>query len=144
MKDILDYVNEGMKLLALGMSVPVGLLLSSYILNQPAFQKKIRSKEELEIVLQEEADKLGLDRSKIDIRYNTDSFGSRKVDERYRLDLRDNSLLKDGDWFATRRLIKHELWHIKKDCDKGDPKLLNYYLIAEPRAMIYEAWGLKL
>jgi hypothetical protein len=107
--------------------------------HRPPFQKKIKSKEELENIVKEEAEKLKLDSSKIDINYGSTKFSATKVGDRYKLSL------KKGGFLATRKLVRHELYHMLKDCDKEDGITeINYQFIAEPRALIYGAFGIKL
>ncbi len=132
---IFEYVTEGMKLAAIGGGSYVGALLGINLIH--GFSQRIRSQEELEMVVDEEATKLGLDPSKIDATYNGKTDGARKNRGRYDLHL-------IGDWLSTRAAVRHELYHILKDCDKGKPTLISYLFLEEPRALMYGSFKLKL
>lgn len=108
------------------------------ITNIPPFQKKITSKAELGRIVKEEAEKLGLDISKIDIKHKKYGFSAIKEGERYTVNLRGL------DYLATRKLIKHELCHVLEDCDKEDTDKMYYTFIAEPRASLYATFGIKI
>ena len=114
-----------------------GILLGCQIFCGWPFRKKIESRKELETVLQEEAEKLGLDLSSIDLDYSKKNIGCKKNGERYTLYLEDS-------WLFTRNVIKHEFYHILKDCDKGNPTLFRYLFLAEPRATLYGLFGIRL
>jgi len=101
--------------------------------------KKINSQEELDSIVEKEAKKLDLDTNKIRAKYIPYKYGrspTKKVCDKYHLYAREgitNSVIG----------IRHELYHILKDCDRK--KTWPYYFfIAEPRAMIYSCFGIKL
>jgi len=135
--EVFEYVTEGMKWLAIGGGSYLAAMIGTEVFSTTLFHKKIESQEQLDLIVDEEARKLGLDPLKIDTKYNGETDGSRKNGERYDLHLK-------GDSFSTRSTVRHELYHILRDCDRGDPKLLNYLFVAEPRAKLYELTGIKL
>jgi len=147
--EFLYYVNLGIIGIAAGGAGYFGALLGhSCVLQSSLFHKRIESPEELEEIVEEEARKLGLDPSLIDARFNEEKvMGSRKNGERYEM-----YLIKD--FMATRPTVRHELYHIYRDCqrwegcDISNPKhfnfLLHYLFIAEPRAKLYATTGIRL
>ena len=137
--EIFEYVTEGMKWLAVGGGSYLGALVGSQAFFQTAlFRKKIQSQEELDVIVDEEARKLNLDPTLIDAKYNGESAFVSKNGERYDLHL-------TGNWTSTRQTVKHELYHILKDCSKGREATLPYYLfIAEPRATLYGCFNIRI
>ena len=113
------------------------LLIIFSLFGTTMFNKKIQSQEELDKIVDEEARKLGLDPDKIDAKYFGQTTGAEKVGERYELHL-GKELLK------TRNSVRHELYHIKRDCDRGKPPLWKYLFVAEPRAELYATLGWRL
>ncbi|MBU0893961.1 MAG: hypothetical protein KKF48_01745 [Nanoarchaeota archaeon] len=98
---------------------------------------RINSEKELQMILKERAEKIGLDYSKISISFRK-RYGSttRNVPNGYYIEINRGCPVKDLD---------HELYHIfKKDPDKKQKSLLNYLLIEEPRATLYETFGVKI
>ncbi len=104
-------------------------------------KNRIKSKDELDKVVSEEAEKLGLDGNKIKTRF---------------LDLADGYFLgyisgnKDGDielsmprkFGCTRSTVKHELVHVaNKDYEHG---IFHYLFIGEPKATLYGTFGIKV
>jgi hypothetical protein len=130
--------------LKLSLYVGGGIITSELILYKLHKQGPvIKSQSKLEKVVKEEALKLGLDASsinaKLDSNYkspNGEPALSRKEGDHYQLIIVDKA-------YSTRRGVKHELYHIfKKDIDHNSE--LRYWLIEEPRAIVYGALGIKL
>lgn len=136
-KEIFEYVTEGMKWLAIGGGSYLSALAGSQAIFQTAlFRKRIQSQEELDAIVDEEARKLNLDPAKIDAKYNGETDCARKNGERYDLHL-------EGDWNSTRQTVKHELYHILKDCDRPN-SALRYLFIEEPRATLYGCFNIRI
>ena len=134
--EISEYVTEGMKWLAIGgisyIAAMTGLSWTH------GLSEKIRSQEELEKVVDEEATKLGLDSSKIDAKYNEERSKAKKNGERYDLHL-------EGNWSSsTRATVRHELYHILKEDFGERTTLLKYLFMNEPSALIYGSFKVKL
>ena len=106
---------------------------------------KIKFNQELVEVINEEAIKLGLDTNKIKfataLPYRHDIVSSGKSEDFY-------YIILDTDGSRNRGTIRHELYHIYRgDCDKGvsiKTSPFYYLFIAEPRAMIYEYFKIKI
>ena len=140
--EIFEYVVESMKWLAIGGGSYM-VALTGFTSTQ-GISKRIRSQEELEQIVSEEATKLGLDFTKIDTKYNGEVNGSKKNGERYDLHL-------EGNWLSTKATVRHELYHIAKGhCDdrlrikNGFLNELDYWLRREPQASLYGSFGIKL
>ena len=135
--EIFNYVSEGIKWVSLGGIVYSGAIIGCYIYDGTLFHKKIESSEELEKIVKEEAINLGLDSTKIDVRYNYENkCFARKNEERYYLHLANS-------WEATRNTVRHELYHILKDCHRKNTFFYEKF-IAEPRAILYGTFGIKI
>lgn len=138
MTEELGFIGKAIVYAITGAPVLTSLfLMGCNIAHLPPFQKKITSRAELERVVKEEAEKLGLDSSKIDLKYDEQRFSSEKVGDRYNLHL------QRGNFLATKKIVKHELCHIKEDCDKPITEFY-YNFIAEPRATLYGTFGIKI
>jgi hypothetical protein len=141
--DVLNSIGEGFKWVVYGGAGVLGYYYSLCLLQMlngfSPFNEKIKSQEHMEKVVEEEAGRLGLDSSRIRCKLN--SVGDTSVDRR---DYGHILFLDDG-FGCTRGSVKHELYHIKKgDCNRKKDKSLHYYLVAEPRATMYQVFGLKL
>ena len=106
------------------------------------FSEKISKKdlEYLKAVTDEEAQRLGLDLSKIGISFNP-SRESRTCC--YKTDSGDYNLIFEGEGEMTRSSIRHELYHIYKGhveevTPPGFRKGFRYLFIEEPQAVGYE------
>lgn len=136
-----DYI------LIAGTSVPLGVLaydLGFKIVNElfasTLFRNEIESQEELVNIIDAEAKKLGLNPSLIDTTYSEEETGVRKIGDRYKLNIGTGSSI-------TTQIIRHELYHIKKDCDRFEGRgipVLASVLYVEPRAILYGCFSLKL
>jgi hypothetical protein len=148
-KDILEYAVEGIKWLAIGGGAYFGTLAGCQISTFTPHQEEIKSQEELEKVVKEKAEKLGLDSSKIyPIYYGYyNKTGILKEGERYEM-----HFVADG-FTRTEGVIDHELCHYANgDCDRakdyydrtGRSNFLHSWLIEEPRATLYGTFGIKI
>lgn len=105
------------------------------ILGESTFMnRRIGTQEQLEQIIQEEADSLGID-SEIKSEMMDKTMANTTLYSN------NTFLIKLGGMSLTRQSVKHELYHIKKG-DRG--KGLKYYLIEEPRATLYSTMGWKL
>ena len=144
--EIFEQASNVMKWVALGGLGYIGVLSLVQVLGILPFQNQVTSSKELELVIQEEAEKLGIDFNRIRIVNNRKCPEVSKREDHYELSIDIYSI------FCTRRVIRHELYHIfRGDCEKFDnqsnlPNVLNpYYLfVAEPKATIYGLFGVKI
>jgi len=150
LNNLAEFLDEGIKLLAIGIAPFILFYISSMIvlstLHEYPKSQRIKSKEELEIVVKEEAEKLGINYDKIKVNFK-DYSNSIFTDT-------DAECCKEDDvdkinfyGWTTRKIVRHELYHIlKKDTGKKVtvPSLLYHALVAEPRAYLYGAFGIKL
>jgi len=144
--EIFEYVTEEMKWLAIGGGSYLGVILGSQAIFQTTlFQRKIQSKEELDVIINKEARKLNLDPTKIDANYDGNSDFARKVgiNASYNKDsdfVRRNGnrdyLHLGGVLTKTIPTVKHELYHIHKGDYEKRHTLLKYLFINEPRATL--------
>ena len=138
--DIFEYANEGMKWLVLGggtYMVSLATLIGSTGVCA-TFSQKIKTQEELVSIVNEEAKRLGVDKSIVSTLHDEleACSGKREDDSLY--------VLHVGGFLAKRNVVRHELYHIYKgDCDKKY-NLLRYLFIEEPRAILYDTFGIKL
>lgn len=136
---IVEYVGLGF----IGICVAYAMfnigLACSYM-----FSERIKSQEELDRVVEEEALKLGLDPSEILAIYNylTTASGQQEGTGKYFLTLTIPSSLRSA--------VRHELWHIARgDIDytienTGFKFELRKRFIIEPRAHLYALFGIRL
>ena len=109
--------------------------------NLSLFQEKIKSRAELEMIGKEEAGKLGLEKYAIEYIYDDKETSMRKyTDEgKYKLGM--------TKFMATRKNVKHELYHLLKDVEgekNAKPNFPRYFFVQEPRATLYGIFGIKL
>jgi hypothetical protein len=137
---IIENVAEGAWWLSLAglsaISYPAALKACQFL--GDVWSQRIESESELCEVVRYEADKLGLDFARLDVRHvrgNSDT-GVKKKDDKYEMGFN----LGRGISVST---VRHELYHLLKDVDKG-VNLLSYLFIAEPKATLYGALGIKL
>ena len=145
--EIVEYAAEVLWWTCLG-GVSYASILLGVSLPQH-FGKRINSQEELEKIVAEEAPKLGLDPSNIHSSYGIDKYGNGI--SCYSVKLAHGYGLHIGHpFFATRGVIRHELYHIADGhCDNMVVRskfknLLAYLLNDEPKAIIYGSFKLKL
>ena len=131
------YLAEGIKGLIVGGVGYFGILAVMSIVQD--IGKRIKSQEELEKIVEEEAIKLGLDPSKIDSKYEGEITGARKNEKGY--DLHTNNFYSGN---VTRGAIRHELYHILKDCDTTHPTFFRRWFMGEPKAILYGAFKIKI
>ena len=141
--DIFEYANEGMKWLAIGGGTYITYLatLLGLTVVSATFSQKIRTQKELVSIVDEEAKRLGIDKSIISTLHDKLEWCSgKRYDGSYGLHI--------GGFLAKRSVVRHELYHIfKGDCDEdhnGDYNGLRYQFIKEPRAILYETFGIRL
>jgi hypothetical protein len=107
------------------------------------FNKKIKSQRQLEEVVRKRAPNAGLDSSKIDSKYVhlLDTYSGNSSDNNGGNDIISFS----DDKGCTVNNVDHELCHIKnRDCDRKTDRDLYYFFVSEPRAILYEVFGLKV
>lgn len=107
------------------------------ILFSPAWpsRKPLGSKEEIDHAIKEEAAKIGLDASNIDVIYDYGRLPYvTKKENRILMNLSTENL-------RSRAIIRHELAHAKNDNLSG--RSLHYFFVDEPRAALYETFGIK-
>mgnify|MGYP003972140593 CR=1 FL=1 len=133
-----------------GFTIGVGMI--SYIstlfsLSFPSyFTQKIRSQNELENVVNEEALLLGLDPKKIKCNYNEFTlFNFNNGCENFVQQKKNHYQLQVSKSFldSNRATVRHELYHIKKG-DLKNNSMLKYYFINEPRAILYGSFKIQL
>lgn len=139
-KEILGYVTEGMKWLAIGgTSTYVGIMLSNPI--SMLFSKKIRNQGELDSIIEDESTKLGLHGVK-------GIFSDENIGCAY-LDTQGTPTIEVGGIGANASNVRHELYHIfRGDCNPTQANSfisgIKYLVIKEPRASLYQSTGIKL
>ena len=146
--EILSYTGETLKWLAIaGGSYFAGLNVLAYLSCSP-FQDKIKSKTELEQVIREEAEKLGVDAKKITLKFEKGACWINPKGENYEL------TIELGAMHCTRKTVRHELYHVARDAASlqkyKDASLtrsffnLEYLFKVEPRALLYGTFGIKI
>jgi len=141
--EISDYVTEGMKWLSIGGGTYIASLT---ILNTvpKLFSERINSQEDLDRVVDEEANKLSMTKS------ITPKFHDFWIEASIKLD-GGNYEIDIGGFGARRSTVRHELYHIhgghlehpwKKS--NGFLRALNYIFREEPQAIVYGVFRLKL
>lgn len=158
-KDTIDYVMGGMKWLAIGGGTYTLALFGAQLISSKV-SKKIKSKQDLERIVKDEAEKLEIT-EKICVRYyayRNKAEARMLEDKTYRITL--------GGYFSTVNDVRHELYHIYKHLDSPTRnwlrrkrnqkpsntkrlfysclKRLNYLFREEFQATTYELFGLKL
>jgi len=121
-----------MKALAIPLTAYISLYTSDLVFN--AFSPKIRTKQELEMIIDREAEKRGLDPDKISGRLlkHSGAYTLRSEDQ--------GNIICVGGFGATERYVKHEISHIyfndTPDSQEGLGIQLKYWLFTEPRAIL--------
>ena len=133
-KEILEYVSEGSALLFIyGFSTYATIILLPLI--SSLFSRKINSQNELDKIIEEESQKLKLKGVKGILQETTKSFCCMK---------NETPIIVVGGLGATRGAVKHELYHIfKGDLNKKYSEV-RYWLLEEPRACLYDSFGIKI
>ncbi|MEX2016859.1 MAG: hypothetical protein WD876_00080 [Candidatus Pacearchaeota archaeon] len=136
--EITDTLMEGAKWLAVG-GASYLLCFSALGLASKLLKKdEIKDEKHLREMLKEEAPKLGLNPDNIRARFGQTTF----------TDSAEGSSFSDGSHEIilnykgrNRSSLQHELYHIyKKDSGIG----FGYFFVQEPRAVMYEVFGIKL
>ncbi|MCH7568849.1 MAG: hypothetical protein IIA87_05505 [Nanoarchaeota archaeon] len=131
-----EYVTEGMKWLAIAGGTYFGALLSISSMSH-IFSKKIHNQNELDNVVDEEASKLGMDRPVKGILYlGHGGIAVKNEDGTYQIEI--------GVESARRSDVRHELYHVHREDFDRPLSNFRYWFVAEPRAIAYQAFGLKL
>ena len=143
--NIFDYIVEGMKWLAIGGGIYITTTVGTTLTGR-MFSEKIKSQEDLEKIVEEETEKLGVDKPlKSEFGDFPLAFAAKQRDGTYHLHV--------GRSTASRSLVKHELYHIhkghkgisfSKDSRNTLGRILKYLFIEEPQAIAYGTFGLKL
>ncbi|MGY4884782.1 MAG: hypothetical protein ACP5NZ_04360 [Nanobdellota archaeon] len=105
------------------------------------FREKIKTQSELERVGKEEAERLGLGNYDVKYIYDDKETSMRKKRDTGKYELGMTKRL------ATRKNVKHELYHLLKDVEgekNSKPNFVRYFFIQEPRATLYGTFGIKL
>ena len=137
--EILNNIWEGTKILAGGLGAYFATLFALQVYSFYPAQKKIESKKELERVVREEAEKLELKEGEIPkVYYPSDATYVIKTEEGYAI-----NFIEEG-FTCTRKVIKHELTHLKKDRKDVKHNFFRYWFLEEPRATLYGAFNFKL
>jgi len=134
-------IKRGIKRTLLAGAIAYPTLFATDLITNFTSQK-IKSQEELEQIVHEEALKLDMDPSIIKCEFKDNNAGS----SAYGGDLKYHHIFVGG-LLANRKIVKHELYHIyDKHCDHNTKtkEELNYWFIEEPKAIIYSLTELKL
>jgi len=126
-------ISTGLKILTIPLIAYAALYLTDAIFTLAS--PKIKSKSELTSIIEEEAEKRGLDPSKITgkLRSRYTTYCTRSEDGSIELVL--------GGAGATRRYVRHELTHVQhKDFEGSESGTLRgeleYWFFREPRAIL--------
>ncbi len=116
--------------------------------------EKIRTQEQLDKIVDEEADKLGLNKRVVvakfytvgDKRYHT-IRGARSYVEDFNFEEHTIPIkvveIKEG-WGARRGAVRHELYHLKKHLPRKRKSFLKSFFYEEPTATLYALTGIQL
>lgn len=149
-KDILDCATEGMKWLAMGGLSYIGMLAGSQAISAK-YSQRIETQAELESIVEEEAQKLGLKKRVKAFLHDGLKASSDKI--RWYSEDGDFSYYKIdvGGFQAKRSTVKHELYHIHKGHFERRENIrskilqeLAYLFKYEPQATLYELFGIKV
>ena len=141
LQEVFNYVKTGLGWLAVGGGSYFVALLGTHLASN-LLNKKIQSQEELEQIVLEEAKKLGIEGIRIDAHIKEELEGElRKIGENhYRISI--------GGFCRNPSLVRHELYHLRRHLkgldNEGFENKLKYWFNEEPRAVLYEAFRLKL
>jgi len=139
--EIFKYVAEGAGCLAAGGLTYLTALVGSSAVSD-VFSKKITSQEDLDGIVSEEVEKLGMDKP---VRANFHGFDRADAKKT----AKGSYVVNVGGSFATRGGVRHELYHIHKGHveDNGKSDLvdkIDYYFRQEPQAIAYEVFRIKI
>jgi len=139
LKEIGDFTLEATKWVGIYGVGYFATLFACQFSMTTTFQKKIESKKELEEKVKERAKKIGVDSSKIDVIYPSDStYVTQDKDGRFKMNFWEEGI------FNTIGGIDHGLTHIKKDRKDVSWNFFRYWFLEEPRATLYGTFGIKL
>lgn len=137
--EILGYAAHGVKWLLVGGGSFIAYAgsLAALQASSSFLSQKIKNQEELDSVVAEESEKLGLKDVK-GIFCNDGIAIAEPFKNRIYL----------GGFEARRCSVRHELYHIFRDCQplpkNKTLKILDYLFIREPRATAYEIFRIRL
>jgi len=136
---ILESVAEGIQWLGTGGGIYLCSLMTLTACNN-LFSKKIKSQGELDEIVAEEAEKLGL--KNVNAQLYQETIGCvnyAKGNFPHKIHL--------GGFYATRSMVRHELYHAFRHSDNIPSNLylyiFDYAFRREPQAIIYEVFKLK-
>ncbi len=136
-KQISEYLPQAL-FLGAGAVSAYALALGGLSHLSGVFSEKITSQEQLEKVVREEADKLGVDIEEAVLR--EDGSGcARSSEDGFRIAIDKES--------ANRSVVRHEVYHaFKKHPKKPGQRtsFAKYLFVQEPQAVAYQVLGLRL
>jgi hypothetical protein len=142
--EIIQNFFDGVKWVTICGGSYFTFLIGCHIYDILPFHKKIKSQEQLEMLVYTEAKKLGLNSDNIYSKFNSKKIGVKMVNDNYCIHLK-------ADYNSTKNTIRHELYHIFKghcfDRENIKNKLFNqidYYFRRELQATIYGTFGIKV
>lgn len=149
--DWADYFQTGTLYLLGGYSGWRFLLHSLNFLSCSPFDRQIQTQEELEKVVKEEAEKLSIEHNNIECKYDAlelQFLDSSAMIKKLRNKDRYQLLLEKGR-YATRKIVRHELYHLAKKHLEHRPKNivfehLDYLCRREIQATLYGTFGIKI
>ena len=138
-----------------------GCLLSGFLMGH--FSRRINSEEELQELIDKEADKLGLNKrglvGRLSSYYgagvvvcgmdysdsdNPELVPSERIGEK---DVEEANIILIGKILANRATVRHEVYHMAKGHCKDDVKTwrsnLKHYFLHEPAAILYSLTGIE-
>ena len=150
-------MNEIIENILLCTGIAVGgytALLAGAQLLESFTSEKIKSQEQLDAIVDEEADKLGLDKRLVvgnfyardDKNYNT-LYGARCYVDNFDFEIHTIPMkvveIKEG-WGARRGVVRHELYHLLNHLPRKKKSFLKSFFYEEPTATLYAITGIKL
>lgn len=144
MNDIAQVLKNGAEYIFIaGISYPVFLVSLNRL--SVLFSDKINSQENLDKIIDQEVNKLGI--KKVRGIFVNNSIGSaKKIDEQAKEEYEYE--LQIGGGLAKRSVVRHELYHIYRGhCEinvKNNFAGLLEYLVRETQASAYGCFGLKI
>lgn len=118
----------------------ISLQISCEIVNS-CFSQRIQTVPELQDVVEKEAKKLGITKTLTATLCYGSSMSKKMLDGTYRVCVQGDD--------ATHATVRHEVYHIYRgDCEWEGPETVQrdlwYFLVREPRAVLYETLRIKL
>ncbi len=139
---ILEYAAESTKWLVIGGALAYGTAMLSSPVSM-FLSKKIRSKKELERVIDEESHKLGLN--------GIVGIYHKGIDEAKSYIRNGTGFIVVGGRLSKRSAVRHEAYHLYKRHNDPERKFknnlvdrLDYYFVREPQASLYESMRVRI